>query len=256
MNFVHCFQSEWIKKRRTLSSWLVIIGAFFTPAIVLIVRLVKSRGLYAESASTNFWERLWTSSWESMAIFLLPLGLILATSLITQIEFKNNTWKQLHTAPQSLSAIYFAKLAVVVVMILQCFILFNLGIYLSGVIPCLLTKGVPYPRESVPYLFFLKENARYFADCLPILALEYLISLQFSNFLVPVGGGIALWIFSLSLLNWKYAYLFPYTYCGLHYLSSAGRYNQSISIHLLAIGYFVVFALIGYILYVTKKQKG
>src|ERR1039458_8588590 len=154
MNFLHCFQSEWIKKRRTLSSWLVIIGAFFTPAIVLMVRLVRSRGLYAESISSNFWEKLWTSSWESMAIFLLPLGLILATSLITQVEFKNNTWKQLHTAPQTLTTIFLAKLAVIVVMILQCFILFNLGIYLSGVIPCLLTKGVPYPHEAVPYLFF------------------------------------------------------------------------------------------------------
>jgi hypothetical protein len=256
MNFLHCFQSEWIKRRRSLSSWLVILGAFFTPTIILVARLVRNRGLYAQSISPNFWESLFASSWQSMAIFLLPLGLILATSLITQIEFKNNTWKQLHTAPQSLTTIFFAKLAVIGVMIFQCFILFNIGIYLSGVIPCLLTKGVPYPAESIPYLFFLKENARYFADCLPIFALEYLVSLQFANFLAPVAGGIALWIFSLSVLGWKYGYLIPYTYCGLHFQRNAGRYSQDISIHLLAIGYFVAFTVIGYVLYVTKKQKG
>jgi lantibiotic transport system permease protein len=108
----------------------------------------------------------------------------------------------------------------------------------------------------VPYLFFLKENALYFADCLPVLALEYLISLQFSNFLVPVGGGIALWIVSLSVLNWRYGFLFPYAYCGLHYLKSVGQYHQTINFHLLALGYFVVFTVVGYILYITKRQKG
>jgi lantibiotic transport system permease protein len=256
MNFLYCFQSEWLKKRRSLSSSLVIIGAFFTPTIVLIARLVRHGRLYSESTSADFWESLWSSSWESMAIFLLPLGIILATSLVTQIEFKNNTWKQLHTAPQTLTSIFFAKLAVITVMLVQFLLLFNLGIYLSGVIPCLLTRGVPYPKESVPYLFFLNENLRYFADCLPILALEFLVSLQFSNFLVPVGGGVVLWILSLSVLNWHYGYLFPYAYCGLHYLKSLGKYTQNTHIHSMAIGYFILFTAASYILYVAKRQKG
>ncbi len=256
MKFFHCFQSEWLKTRRSLSSWLVIIGALFTPTIVTIVRLVRSQRLHAESISPKFWETLWTSSWESMAIFLLPLGIILAASLVTQIEYKNNTWKQLHTTPQSLTTIFFAKLAVIMVMLVQFFLLFNIGIYLSGILPCLLTKGVSFPSESVPYLFFLKENARYFADCLPILGLEFLISLQFSNFLVPVGGGLALWIFSLSLLNWKYGFVFPYVYCALHYVATTGKYAPSVNIHLLAAGYFVAFTVISYVLYITKRQKG
>ena len=31
MQFIHCFQAEWLKKKRSLASWLVVIGAFFTP---------------------------------------------------------------------------------------------------------------------------------------------------------------------------------------------------------------------------------
>ena len=41
-------------------------------------------------------------------------------------------------------------------------------------------------------MLFLKEDALYFIDCLPIVALQYLISLRFKNFLVPVGAGAAL----------------------------------------------------------------
>jgi hypothetical protein len=255
MSFFYCFQSEWLKKRGSLSAWLVIIGAFFTPAIVTVVKLVRHRSLYAESISPNFWESLWSSSWESIAIFLLPLGVILAVSLLVQIEFKNNTWKQLHTVPQSLTNIFLAKLAVITVMIVQFLLLFNLGVYLSGVLPCLLT-GVPYPKEPIPYLHFLKDDLHYFADCLPILGLEYLISLQSANFMVPIGSGIVLWIFSLSLLNWSYAYLFPYAYCGLNYLKNLGRYTQPVNFHVLAVGYFVVFTITSYVLYVNKKHKG
>lgn len=256
MGFVRCFQSEWLKTRRSLASWLVILGAFFTPTIVIVAKLVRSGSLRAESVSPKFWETLWTSSWESIAILILPLGLILATSLVAQIEFKNNAWKQVLTVPQTLTSIYFAKLAVIVVMTVEFFLLFDVGVYLSGVVPCLLTKGVPFPAESVPYLSFLKQELRYFADCLPILGLEFLISLQFSNFLVAVGGGIGLWIMSLAVLSWKYGYLFPYTYCGLYYLRLVGRSTQSAPIHLWALGYFVVFVAAGYILFLTKKQKG
>jgi hypothetical protein len=256
MNFLYCFQSEWLKTRRSLSAWLVILGAFFTPIIVTSAKLVRSENLRAESVSPKFWENLWTSSWESIAILLLPLGLILATSLVTQIEFKNNAWKQTLTTPQSLTTIYFAKLAVIVVMMVQFFVLFDIGVYLSGVVPGLLTRGVRYPQEAIPYLFFLKQEMRYFADCLPILGLEYLVSLQSSNFLVPVGGGIGLWIASLSVLNWKYGYLFPYTYLGLNYFRVMGRYTASTPIHLWAMGYFVVFVTAGYILFLMKRQKG
>ena len=255
-NFIHSFQSEWLKKKRSLASLLVFAGAFFIPLIILVAKLVRSGTLNAASISNRFWENLWNDALESMAIFLLPLGIALATSLVTQIEFKNNTWKQLHTTPQTLTTIFFAKLSVILVMLLQFFILFNIGVYLCGVIPTLLITGVPYPSEPIPWLFFLKENIKYIIDCLPILAIQYLISLQFKNFLVPVAGGIAIWILSITVLGWEYGHWIPYTYCGLNYLHGLGKYNRETPIHLLAIGYFIAFTVISYILYVNKKEKG
>lgn len=256
MNFIYCFQSEWLKKKHSLSSWLVIVGAFFTPAIILVATLVRSEKLRGQSISDDFWRSLWSNSWESMALFLLPLGVILTSSLITQLEFKNNTWKQLHTTPQKLTTIFFAKFSVILVMMLQFFVLFNIGIYLSGVVPCLLVKGASYPTAPIPYLFFLKENIKFFIDCLPIIALQYLAGLQFKNFLVPVGGGIMLWILSLVIFNWKFGYLIPYTYCGYNQLRSLGRYNHDSPIHLFALFYFLLFMTLSYFLYLNKKEKG
>jgi hypothetical protein len=259
LSFIHSLQSEWLKKKRSLASWIVIIGSFFTPAIVTVVRIIYSHGLQPIYASDNFWRQLWKNSWESMAIFLLPLGVILATSLIAQIEYRNNTWKQLHTLPLNLATIFFSKLAIIIFMMLQFFVLFNIGIYLSALIPFLVVKGVSYPKAPFPFIPFLKEDALFFIDCLPVIALQYLISLKYKNFLVPVGLGFIFWIAAIGSLSWKYSYLIPYTYCMFNYLKgqTGGRaVTPALNIHWLAVGYFFVFTILSYILYITKKEKG
>jgi lantibiotic transport system permease protein len=257
--FIHSFQSEWLKTKRSLAFWMVVIGAFFTPTIIIIARLWRYDRLGEIYSEERFWNQLWHSSWESMAVFFLPLGAILATSLITQIEYKNNTWKQLHTLPLSYTVIFFAKLAVIVLLMLQFFVLFNIGIYLSAMVPYLLVSGTPYPVQPMPYEFFLNENLLYFVDCLPIVALQYLISLRYSNFLIPVGLGFLFWVGSLGALSWKFGYMIPYTYTMFNYLKDAEKTRAvmpDVNIHVIAIVYFVVFTIAGYILYVNKREKG
>ena len=257
--FVHSFQSEWLKKRRSLASWLVVVGGLFTPVIVIAARLVRHDKLPAIYAAAGFWNSLWKSSWESMAIFFLPMGAILATSLMTQIEFKNNAWKQVHALPLSLATVYFSKLAVILVMMAQFLVIFDLGIYLSAIVPYWLIGGVPYPGAPIPYPYFLSESAWFFCDCLPIVALQYLISLRFKNFLVPIGTGFVLWVGALSALPWKFGFLVPYSYCMIHYLEgqpAAKVAVPAVNIHAMAIGYFLVFTLVGYGLFATKTEKG
>jgi len=258
LNFIHCFQSEWLKKKHTLASWLVIVGGFFIPIIIFIVNLAYNDRYSTIVKSPHFWEMMWNNSWNSMAMFLLPLGVVLVVSLITQLEYKNNTWKQLHTSPQRFTTIFFAKLSIILLMMLQFFILFNIGIYLSGVLPNLFVRASSYPQEPIPYFIFLKENIKYFVDCLPIIVLQYLLGLQFKNFMVSIAGGIALWLASIiALINsWTYMYVIPYIYSSLNYFRGIGKSFPGHHIHYWAIAYFILFSVAGYVLYVTKKEKG
>jgi hypothetical protein len=194
-----------------------------------------------------------------MAIFLLPLGTILTTALVAQIEYKNNAWKQLHTLPVTLSTIFFSKLSVILMMLLAFFVLFNLGIYLAAVVPYLVVPGVPYPKGNIPYADFALQNLEYMIVCLPIVALQYLMSLKYKNFLVPIGIGFLLWVCGLACLSWQYGYLMPYTYCMFTYVKSGGSARvilPTVDLRLMAILYFIVITLISYILFVTKKEKG
>ncbi|HEX8250557.1 MAG TPA: ABC transporter permease [Pyrinomonadaceae bacterium] len=260
MTFINSFQSEWLKKKRSLASWLVLVGAFFTPTIILLARIKNADKLSALYVADDFWQKLWNQTWESMAVFLLPVGIILATGLITQIEYKNNAWKQLHTTPQGFTTIFFAKFLVILIMLVEVFVLFNVGIYLSAVIPSMLFSSVPYPSAPIPFMDFLNANCGFFLDCLPILALQYLISLQFKNFLVPVGAGFAIWFLGIGMLAWEYSYILPYNHGTLDFLMSSGQFANRkippINVQLLAVIYFVAITAASYVLYVTKKEKG
>ena len=256
MNFVNSFEAEWIKKKRSFAWWLVIIGGFFTPLVILIANLVYNEPLPLAYKDPLFWQSLWHSAMESMAIFLLPMGVIMSTSLITQMEFRNNTWKQMHTVPQSFTTLFMAKLTVITVMMMQFFILFNIGVFLTAIIPALVFGDVDFPTQPYPWIFFLKENAKFMIDCLPIIALQYLLGLRFKNFLVPIGIGILIWIFSIASLNWEYSYLVPYSYGIRDFFASSQPNSTTINTQAWAIGYFVFFILAGYIMYIRKKEKG
>ena len=256
--FVRAFQGEWIKQRRSLASWMIVAGSLFTPAVVTVARLLNPGALGKTYASDAFWTSHWKSSWESMAIFFLPMGAILAASLVAQIEFRNNAWKQVHALPLGIATIFFSKLAVVLVLMVEFFALFNAGIYLSGVVPGLLL-GVNVASAPLPYARFLRADLLYFVDCLPIVGAQYMISLRAANFLVPVGAGFLAWVAALAALPWKLGYVVPYSYTILHYLSGDARGKAAVppvNIHWLALAYFVAFTLLGFVLFATRQQKG
>jgi len=256
--YLYSLESEWIKTRRSTASWLVIAGGFFIPLIVISMRLLKPASLASVYKAADFWERTFVQNWQVMAFFLLPMGIILAASLITQLEYRNNTWKQLHTTPQKFSTVFFAKLSVIILMMLQFFVFFNIGIYLSAAVPAWIYRDISLPANSFPYLFFLQKNAIFFVDCLPIIAIQYLVGLQFKNFLVPLGVGIGLLVAASFAVSWEYGYMVPYTYSLFNFFEmSSGKQGiyPAVNFHLVAAGYFVTCTIASYILYINKKDK-
>lgn len=255
MVFINSLQSEWLKTKRSTSFWLCIIGGFFIPLIQLCVYLYKGFNVNKYPDVVNIWQVHYNMLWDSMITFLLPMGVILSSSLITQLEYKNNTWKQVHTTPQTFATVFFAKLGTILLMTLQFFIFFNIGIVLSAVIPTLLADG-SLPKQPLPVWLFIKSNAKIYITILPIIAIQYLISLRFKNFLVPIGLGMLFLIGSLILVPmWDKVFLSPYSYCLINVFVDA-RNNLPINLYAGAGIYFVVLTAINYYLYSTRAEKG
>jgi lantibiotic transport system permease protein len=214
--------SEWLKRRRSLAVWLVVGGGLLVPVMTLLLRLRQRRSLPALYQGEVFWEQLWNQVWESLATILLPVGVIVLTSLVTQHEQRHNAWKQVHASPQPLANVFAAKLLIVLFMVAQAFAVLLVGIWCVGAVPALLFAEVSMPVEPFPLLAFLARGANFFLDVLPIVAVQFMLGLLSRNILVPIGVGLGMWIVSLTALTWQYNYLVPYSYAAIDFMSETG----------------------------------
>lgn len=255
MMILQSIKSEWLKTKHSIATWLCLIGGTFIPLIFLIGMLKDHRTIDMYQGELNAWTYYFFQVWQYMQVFLLPMGLILATSLITQVEYRNNTWKTVHTTPQSYTAIFMAKFIVLLGMTGLFFLYFNATWCLSAAIPSLIFAG-HFPPVDFPWNQFLTSNGKILLTCLPVLALQFLLSLHFKNFLVSIGIGLLLVVGSLILTGqWEYAYTIPYSYPALTIMGDAAQLEK-IHIYAWCLGYFIVFLTFGYVLYVTRKAKG
>jgi lantibiotic transport system permease protein len=258
-SLVHSVHSEWLKQRRSMTRWLVLAGGMFVPVILFLIRARRRNLLPAMHESDTFWTTLWNQSWNSMSTVFLPMFIIVAVSVIIQIESRNNAWKQLHASPQPLPIIFFAKLTIILLIVVELFAVFNVGIYVSGVLPVLLFKGVGYPVAPLPVALFLKRNLVYFIDGLPIVAMQYLLSLRFRNVMVPIGIGMAMWFIAIVAISSDYNYLLPYGYCAMSWMRESNQVAQRslpANVPTLACGWFVTLTAIGLVAYVSQTDRG
>jgi hypothetical protein len=252
--FLYSFQSEWIKLRRSSAFWLTLVGGLLIPAIILIARLIRYKQTIKENALEQVWMILFNRCWENMAILVLPVGIILVASLVHQIEYRNNAWKQVLTSPQSLHTVFWAKYLMVFVMLFGFFVLLNFGIYLTGVMPALFYNSVPFPKGEFPVGVFIEKNLYFMLGILPILAFQYLLSLHIKSFIVPIGVGFVLMIASLIGISWEHNYSLPYGYAAIEHLMGNKHLPTQMNIRSWAVSYFFLATIISYVLFLFKNQ--
>lgn len=256
--FFFSFSSEWLKRKRSYTLPLAAGSAFFIPTIIFLARFRRIDALPSLYQAPRFWEGLWLQAWESMAFMILPMAIMLVASLIAQIEYRNNAWKQLHATPQSLATIFAAKLAVILVLVVQLVVWFNLALYLAGILPALIFAKVDAPASPIPFAHFARRDLAFIVDVLPIVALQYLLALRSKSFVAPLGIGMALWILSVGTMRWKYNYLIPYSYAGIDYLMTeyARKLVLPANTQVMAGICFLAITTGGFVLYASRTDKG
>lgn len=256
--FLRAVSSEWLKRRRSLTTWLVIGSAGFVPAIIFLSRFRRVDVLPGLHANPRFWELLWRQACESMALMILPLAVMLMVSLVTQIEDRNNAWKQVHAAPLPLPVIFAAKLTIVLALVAALVLLHTAAVYAAGILPAVILPGVQRPAQPFPFLAFIARDVAFFIDALPIVAAQYALALRFRSFLAPLAIGMAVWILSVGTISWSYNFLIPYSYAGLDYLIV--EYHRAVPLpaspRVIAAACFSVFTLAGYVVYASRRDKG
>src|SRR5688500_8116733 len=100
MSLIISLRSEVLKTKRTAAFYFTLIGAAGIPLILLF--MIASNGMPNDERSAkdpiNF---LFALSSEVSSICIFPLFVVLVCTLLPQIEYKNSTWKQVLTSPQT-----------------------------------------------------------------------------------------------------------------------------------------------------------
>lgn len=258
MSFTVAISTELLKTKRSASFWLSIIGAAFIPTLFLLAYTFNSDETLLEMKDTP-WKTHFRFAWQFLSAFLFPMFVILVCTLIPQIEFKNNTWKQVFAAPQSYANIYFSKFLTIHVLILFFYILFNLFLILSGVVANLIHSGYTFLDQPIDWQNLVKLNTKTYISILGISAIQYCLALKFKNFVAPTGIGLAMLIGSMIAagIGWKHVFKIPFAHplLTLKYADMPNRpFLENHEINSLI--YFTVFLLIGFLDMRLKKEKG
>ncbi|HMR91617.1 MAG TPA: ABC transporter permease [Chitinophagaceae bacterium] len=261
MSLLISTKAEIIKTKRSASFWLSLVGAAVIPVIFFLVYTIKPEKNYARLEAMP-WEMHFLSGFQAYLTFLLPMFVILICSLIPQIEFKNNTWKQVFASPQSVGNIFLSKYIAIVLMVLFLFLMFNLFMVLAGIIPNLFYSKFTFLDNAIRWMELLKLNIKSFVSLLGIIAFQYWLSLRFKNFIVPIGIGLGLLVMSMIVFqfHWEHIAKVPYAHPMLTFndlVSEKGLTGNLLKNHELnAIGYFIFFSLLAFLDMRFRKERG
>lgn len=253
---INSLRAESIKARRSSAFWLSVLGAGFLPLVFLLMYYFKADH-FAAALKNNPWTPHFMQGWQALSAFLLPMFIILICSLITQIEYKNNSWKQVFASPQTTAEIFFSKFMTIQFMILLCFVLFDLFMILSAVTANALNRNYSFFSHPIDWEALLRMNFKTYISVLGISAIQYWISLRLRNFIAPIGIGLACLITSLVILNWEHIYKVPYAFPLLSFQSIQARKAHLLQNHEWnSLGYLLVFLAIGFADMRYRKERG
>lgn len=256
MSLAIATRAEIIKNRRGAAFWMCLIGAAFLPLIYFLVYNLKPDRNYDRMAA-NPWVVHFQEGWQGFSIFLLPMFVILTCSLIVQVEYKNNTWKQVFASPLSTGNIFFSKYIGILVMVLFLLLMFNAFLLLAGVLTDVFHPKYTFLETKVEWGKLMNRTLKSFISLLAVVSIQYWLSLRFRNFIVPIAIGLAMLVVSMTLMSWEHIDKVPYAFPFLSYAKTStvsGRFLEKHEIY--SILYFVVFTVLGFLDLRFRKERG
>ena len=255
MNLLISLRSELLKTRRTSSFYLTIAAAAFGPLMTLLDIMIDE-GIPAVDRNI-FFNKLFMEKFQMTGLLAFPIFLILVCTLLPQIEYKNNTWKQVFTSPKTKSDIFLAKFISIQLLTLAFFIINLLFTFICALVvyfknPSLNLLSQPLNGYDIA---MLRINS--YVVLLGLCAIQYWLGLRFKNFIVPIGIGVALYfagtLLVMQLQQNNILYL-PYT---MFLYNGLPEFTLHVSgMNWYSLGYMFIFLAIGYLSFRKRRIIG
>lgn len=255
MSLLISLQSESVKIKRSASFYICFIVAAIVPALLFFDVITPSDGnTKSDPVAVS---KYFMMGQQIFNFIFLPLFTILVSTLLLQLEYRNNTWKQVLTSPQRRINVFFSKFItlhlIIILFIITFIILIVAGIFIIKLInPNLLTGEVRF--ETV-----LLANWNVYVSIFGISAIQFWLALRFKNFIAPLAIGFCFWFMAplmLFSLGWAFGPHYPYSFpIQLAEMSEQKVKPDTSFLHMLSIGYGIFFLVVAFIEFKIRGVK-
>ena len=196
-----------LKLRRTPALWLTLAGGALP--VLLNFCIMYFKGHLLIPAGMDGWAKYASMSWQTAAV-LLPLYVVLLTSLVVSVENQAEGWKHLFALPVGRLPVWLSKLLVLLGLNLLAQLLFVGLLLAAGYLLSALRPELHLGQFSPPFRVLSTLLWRTYVATLGIVGVQYVLSKWQNGFVLPVAVGMAGWVAGLTLLRWEHVGWVPY----------------------------------------------
>lgn len=246
MNLALSLRSELLKTRRTATFYFTLVGAAVVPFIFLINVLFDDDLM--DATRKNPLNGIFGLNAQLNGQVFFPWFLILACTLLPQIEYRNHTWKQVLTSPQSKARVFFAKFLSIQGLILLFFMANHVFLWITVTLGHFIRPEIGFFSARLDGYAVLRNAANSYLMTLGLCAAQFWLGLRFRNFIVPVALGLTLWLTGTLLaveVKSKSADYFPHAFHVYPYFPKLASKLDTTA--LVSFGYAVAFLGLGFL---------
>lgn len=253
MSLLITFRSELFKSTRTASFYLAIIGGLILPAIIILDVIFDG---VSPKNQADIFNSLFNEGFKNTAFIFFPMFLVLISTLLPQLEFRNNTWKQVLASPQQKLNVFAAKFLNIHLLILVFLIAHNVFMLVAATVIHFADPSLDILNKPLDLNVILRNNLNTYVAVLAMTALQFWLGLRFRNFIIPLGIGLSLWFIGTLMVlehDWNFARYFPHS---LHIYGLVDKHKAlAPATQLTSVIFAVVFLVLGFLDFRRREHK-
>lgn len=251
MNLFIPLRAEILKTKKTAAFYFTLIGA----AVVPVIFLLNVLGDGLDSTRKDPLNSIFKLSGDMNGLAFFPMFIILVCTLLPQIEYRNNTWKQVLTSPKTKATVFLSKFFNIHLLILLFLVASHLFMFLAILAANFIDPSLHLLHHSLDGYTVLARAVNSYLVLLALCAIQYWMGLRFKNFIVPIAVGLALWLTG-TLLVFEYhsriANYFPYSF---HIFPIFNDVKASLNqVAWTSLSYAAVFLLLGFLDFKRRRR--
>lgn len=172
-----------------------------------------------------------------MLMILNMFGIILATSMIYNMEFKGCAIKKMYMLPISVPRIYLCKFSILTFMLFFSLVLQNLALVKIGI--------SELPQGTFEFSTLVSFAGYSFVTTMPVMSFMILISSRFENMWIPIGVGVLGFLSAVALASSKISLFLVHPFVLMMKPAVAMSAKPNTTIALIALIEAVIFLFTG-----------